>query len=151
MKKFDKMLVIPVAIIVVGVIAIIVLFSSNKNLEEEISAAKAVKAVSDKQMEIYGDIDSHYGRASNEFYSNKSIVVLRGKGATEVIRIYWEKNGEKNLTATRDTSALETTWGADDGKWTPYTITSKVDKCCRRILFKNEENTESFEVLVIVK
>lgn len=148
MKHLDK---VPILIIIVGVIAIIFFFSSNNKLTEEISVAEAIKKVSDKQLEIYSDIDNHYGRASNEFYSNKPVVVLRGSGATEVIRIYIEKNGEDEITAFRNSSALETDWGADDGKWTPYTITSKISKGYEIIRFENKTSTETFKVLVVVK
>ena len=148
MKHLDKM---PLLIIIAGIIAAIFFFNSKNKLEEEISAAEDVKKVSDNQLEIYRNIDDHYGRASNEFYANKPIVVLRGSGATEVIRIYWEKNGEVNLTAIRDGNALETKWGADDGKWTPYTITSKISKGYKTVRFTNEANDETFSVLVVVK
>lgn len=140
---------VPVLIIILGVIATILFFSSKNKLEEELSAAENVKVVSDKQVEIYRDIDSHYGRASNEFYANKPVIVLRGKGATEVIRIYWEKNA--GLNAARNTEVLETKWGEIDGKWIPYTITSKVAKGYETVDFTNKENDETFSVLVIIK
>ena len=148
MKHLDKL---PILIIIVGVIAIIFFFSSNNNLTEEITAAEANKKVLDKQLEIYSDIDNHYGRASNEFYSNKPVIVLRGSGATEVIRIYIEKNGKDEITSFRDEKTLETTWGADDGKWTPYTITSKISKGYEIVRFLNRSSDESFSVLVVVK
>ena len=139
----------PVLVIILGVLATIFFFSSKNRLEEELSAAENVKVVSDKQVEIYRDIESHYGRASNEFYANKPVVVLRGEGATEVIRIYWEKNS--GLNATRNTDILETKWGEADGKWVPHVITSKVAKGYTTVDFSNKENGESFSVLVIIK
>ena len=149
MKLLDK---VPILIIIVGVIATIFFFSSNKKLEEEISAAEANKVVLDMQSKVYNNIDTHYGYASGEFYANKPIVVLRGSGATEVLRIYWEKNGEIGLTAKRvDTDALEVKWGDDDGKWASFVITSKISKGYRTIRFTNKANNEAFEVLVIVK
>lgn len=142
---------IPVLIIVLSIIATIFFFNSNKRLEEEISAAETNKTILDTQLKVYSNIGSHYGRASDEFYANKPIVVLRGSGATEVIRIYWEKNGEVDLSATRNVNALETTWGKDDGKWIPFSITSKISKGYEIIRFTNEANNETFEVLVIIK
>lgn len=142
---------IPVLIIVLGIIATIFFFNSNKKLEEEISAAVESKNISDTQLKVYSNIGSHYGRASDEFYANKPIVVLRGSGANEVIRIYWEKNGEVDLSATRNVNALETTWGEDDGKWTPFAITSKIAKGYEIIRFENKANNETFDVLVIIK
>lgn len=111
MKNLDKL---PVLIIVAGVIAAIFFFNSNKKLEEEISAVEASKEVLATQLKVYNNIDSHYGRSSDDFYANKPIVVLRGNGATEVIRIYWEKNGEISLIAARDANSLETNWGVMD-------------------------------------
>ena len=148
MKHLDK---VPILIIIVGVIAAIFFFTSNKQLEEEISAAEANKKVLDEQVKVYSNIESHYGHASGEFYANKPIIVLRGNGATEVVRIYWEKNGEIGLTASRDPNVLETKWGEDDGKWAPFAITSKVTKGYETVLFKNKSNAETFEVLVIIK
>ena len=137
---------LPVVIIILGVLATIFFFISKNKLEEELSAAESVKGVSDKQVEIYRDIDSHYGKASNEFYANKPVIVL---SATEVIRIYWEKNS--GLNAARNTDALETKWGEIDGKWIPYTITSRVAKGYETVDFTNKENDETFSVLVIIK
>lgn len=148
MKNLDK---VPMLIIIVGVIATIFFFNSNRKLTEEISVAETTKKASDKQVEIYGDIINHYGRASNEFYSNKPVIVLRGSGATEVIRIYFEKASEVNMTAYRNPDALETNWGKIDQNWTPYTITSKISKGYEVINFSNDANDEKFKVLVIVK
>ena len=139
----------PVLIIILSVIVAIFLFSSKTKLEAELSYAENVKFVSDKQLEIYRDIDSHYGKASNEFYANKPVIVLRGKDATEVIRIYWKKNS--GLTAARNPEVLETKWGEIDGKWIPYIITSKVAKGYETVDFTNNENNETFSVLVIIK
>lgn len=146
---------IPVIIIIVGVITAIFFFNSNKKLEEEILAAENVKNVSNEQVEVYNNIDSHYGRSSNEFYSNKSIVILRGRGATEVIRIYWKKMGEILINSEiitysgRNQHILSTEWGQIDGQWVPYTITSEADKGYGIVRFK--VNNEVFDVLVIVK
>ena len=142
---------IPILIIILGIIATIFFFSSNKKFEEEIATAENIKKISDTQVEIYRDIDNHYGRASDQFYANKPIVVLRGSGATEVIRIYWEKSGKVGLTAGRDSDALETEWGDIDGKWIPYTITSKIPNGYRTITFTNKETPETFDVLVIIE
>lgn len=143
---------VPVLITILGLIATIFFFSSKNKLEEELSANENVKAVLDKQVEIYRDIDSHYGRASNEFYANKPVVLLRGSGATEVIRIYWEKAGDVPLTATADwDNSLKGDWGDLDGKWSPFSITSKIPKGYQTIRFTNEANDEAFSVLVIIK
>lgn len=142
---------VPVLIIILGLIATIFFFSSKNKLEKELSATENVKAVLDKQVEIYRDIDSHYGRASNEFYANKPVIILRGSGATEVIRIYWEKIDEIPISVFRDTDVMETDWGEIDGKWIPLTITSKVAKGYETVDFTNKENDEAFSVLVIIK
>lgn len=148
MKNLDKL---PILIIVVGIIAAGFFFNSNNTLEKEISAAEKVKAVSDKQLEIYSNIDSHYGYSSKEFYSNKPIVVLNGSGATEVIRIYWVQNGKSPISTSRDENTIWAEWGENDGNWAPLTLTSKMAKGCVAVPFANEANDETFEVLVIVK
>ena len=142
---------LPVAIIIFGLIAAIFFFSSNSSLEDEIDAALKVKKTSDKKLEIYRDVDNHYGSASDQFYANKPIVVLRGSGSTEVIRIYWEKMGVIGLNASRNFDNLDASWGEIDGKWCPYTITSKISRGYETVLFTNKENNDRFEILVIVK
>lgn len=143
---------VPVLIIILGVLATIFLLYSNNRLKEEITVAEGVKKVSDKQLEIYRDIDNHYGRASDQFYANKPIVVLRGNGATEVIRVYWEMIDKSYITAHANwDDSLKGDWGEIDGKWSPLTITSKIDKGCETIRFTNKENNDAFEILVIVK
>ena len=148
MKNLDKL---PILIIVVGIIAAGFFFNSNNTLEKEIAAAEKVKAVSDKQLEIYSNIDSHYGYSSREFYSNKPIVVLNGSGATEVIRIYFEQKNEGYITYIYHSTDVEGKWGTVDDKWSPLALTSKIAKGCRLFGFTNSVNDETFEVLVIVK
>lgn len=142
---------IPFMLIILAVVAALVCFNSNKSVEDELAAAQSEKTLLDQQLERYSDIDKHYGRASDDFYTNKPVVVLRGSGATDVIPIYWVKNGEVPLTAHYNGNILETTWGDKDGKISPLTVESKVTKGCTALRFTNKENSEEFNVLVIVK
>lgn len=138
------------AVIILSLIAMLYLLKSDSNLNGEISDARATKKVTEKQLEIYSGVNNYFGRHSSAFYSNKPIVVLRGAGSTEVIRIYCENNTE-GINASRDTSLLETKWGDSDGKWIPYTITSKVANGYTTVAFTNKANNDKFEVLVIIK
>ena len=142
---------IPFMLIILAVVAALVCFNSNKSVEDELAAVQAEKTLLDQQLERYSDIDKHYGRASDDFYTNKPVVVLRGSGATDVIPIYWVKNGEVPITVHYNGDILETTWGDKDGKISPLTVESKVAKGYNAIRFTNKENSEEFNVLVIIK
>ena len=141
---------LPGVIIVVAVIAIIYCFNSMKTVEEELVTAESNKAVLDKQLERYADIDRHYGRASDDFYADKPIVILRGKGATEIIRVY--RANESPLTATMDLENIEAAWQEqDDRHWIHLSITPKISSGYKVITFTNDKSEEEFTVLVIVK
>ena len=141
--------VIPCLIIVASVAVALYSFSTVKNVEDEIADAEAKKIISDSQLERYKDIDSHYGRASNDFYASKPIVVLRGNGASETIRIY--RSNESGLNAARDPDILETAWDTDDGQWANYRITSKASNGYQTVDFTNKNSGDTFSVLVIIR
>ena len=136
-------------IIVAAVVAGISCFISAKNVEKEIVAAMESKNILDEQLKRYVDIDARYGRASDDFFSDKPIVVLHGKGATDTVRVF--RSNKSRLVAERDEGALKTDWGEDDETWAAYTITSNISHGYTPVIFTNKQSKEKFEVLVIVK
>ena len=142
---------IPFMLIILAIVAALVCFNSNKSVEDELAAAQNDKAILDQQLERYSDIDQHYGRASDDFYSDKPIIVLRGSGATDVIPIYWVKNKDVPITAHYNSDILELSWGENNDKIAKLNVKSKVAKGYNALRFTNEDNSGEFSVLVIVK
>lgn len=142
---------IPVVIIVVSVIATILFHNSAKNLDDEILSAQNDKMISDTRWEIYKNIDEHFGRTSDEFYADKPVIVLRGIGATEDVRIY--QANKSSVSAYRNTKVFDTKWVKDknDESWLTCKITSKVNQGYETIEFENDVSKEIFSVLVIIK
>lgn len=147
-----KSFMIPVVIIVAAVIATIMFHQSAKKLDDEILSAQNDKEISDTRLKIYKDIYEHYGRASDEFYAEKPVIVLRGRGTTESVRIYHQAN-ENGITAYRNTDVFDTSWVKDenDESWSDFKITSKVNRAYETIEFEDKVTKEIFSVLVIVK
>lgn len=141
---------VPVAIIVAAVIAIIFFVHSGKTTEADLESAKSEKEILDKQIERYVDIDRYYGRASASFYADKPIIILRGSGATETIRIYRSNKSYLNVSWSSD-ERFGIDWGDDDRVWANCTITSKISHGYEVLTFKNKDSDETFRVLIIVK
>ena len=154
MSVFDKLPdKLPIAIIIVAVIAAFSFLNSAKNIDNEIAAAQKEKVLSDNALERYADIDKHFGRASEQFYSSKPIVILHGNGSNNTIPIYCLKN-EKNISAFATNGSVTgnfDTWGGDNGKWVNLDITANIERGYDTIVFKNNATNEEFSVLIIVK
>ena len=140
----------PVAIIVAAVIAIIFFVHSSKTIDTDIESAKAEKDILDKQLDRYADIDRYYGRASASFYTDKPIIVMRGSGATELVRIYRSNKSFLTVSWSSD-NRFKTDWGDDDKVWANCTITSKISNGYEIFTFKNNDSNEEFRILAIVK
>ena len=154
MSFFDKLPdKLPIAIIIVAVLAALSFLHSAKEIDTEIAAAQKEKVLSDDALSRYADIDEHFGRASDQFYSSKPIVILHGNGSSESIPIYCFRN-EKNISAFATNGSVGGNfgeWRGDNGKWIDLDITSKIDSGYDTIVFKNNATNEEFKVLVIVK
>ncbi len=148
MNLIDKL---PVAVIIVAVIAALFFHSSVKKIDEEIAAINKEKILSERSLNRYADIEKYFGRASDEFYSSKPIVILRGNGDNGTIPVYWARNTESGITAHFNENILNGTWGSWEGNWSNLNITSKVTSSYTTVNFTNKANDEKFSVLVIVK
>ena len=141
---------VPIVVAILAVLAALYFFSSTRTMENDIAAARTEKIISEVQLSRYQEIDKHYGRASDNFYSSKAIVILRGNGASEIIPVYFYK-GDVNLTARYEKSKIDVQWEKRNDNWRNLKITSKIDRGYHTIDFTNKENDEKFSVLIIVK
>lgn len=147
MKYLDKA---PQIVIVVALIVIIACCGSRSGIEDEISSFESRKNILEKQLKMCGEIEEHYGRASEGFYSDKAILVLDGIDSTGVVRIYGDSGGN-GFVAYRNPENLGTKWGESKNYWSSYEITSKVSSGYERVRFFNEGTEEEFYILVIIK
>ncbi len=147
MNLIDKL---PVAVIIIAVIAALSFQSSVKKIDEEIAAINKEKILSERSLNRYADIEKYFGRASDEFYSSKPIVILHGNGNSDTIPIYCFKN-KKNISAVAVNGMVEGKFDTWNDKRVNLTVTSKTARGYEMVVFKNNATNEEFRVLVVVK
>ena len=148
MHDTDKL---PIAIAVISFIALIFFCNSGQNIDEDLLTANNKKKIFDRQLKMCSEIDKYFGYSSEDFHSDRPIIILRGNGAKDVIRVYAPSKDE--IVAYRDPDQLDTGWDGyeENNEWAIYRISSKVSNDYSYIQFKNNVTNKSFGVLVIVK
>ena len=146
----------PVIATVVAIIAIISCYYFENTTADEILKAESTKKILDLKLKMCDDIDKYLGRASDNFYADKPILILDSAEATGVVKIYAPGKG---IQPYQPEKLFETKWGEWENNWAPYKITGKTSGDCGIVEFTsftkddkgNEIYDEEFEVLVIVK
>ena len=146
----------PVIATVVAIIAIISCYYFENTTADEILKAESTKKILDLKLKMCDDIDKYFGRASDNFYADKPILILDSSEATGVIKIYAPGKGIQPYYPEK---LFETKWGDWKNHWIPYEMTGKGSSGYSIIKFESfteydKENKiydEEFEVLVIVK
>lgn len=148
MKDFNDKL--PWLVTAIALVAFIYCIYQGSNYKHSAENLQKEMKISDVRRAQYDKLEKNYGHASNSFYTTKPIVVLQSGGNSDKISVYYDA---PSGTAIYDkgTADLKLEWSPWNGDWCDCTITSGASVGNYTVIFKNKENAETFNVLVIVK
>lgn len=119
-----------------------------QKIKQEISSVQ--KQVSDHEY-----IEQYYGHGSSEYYAEIPILVLEKNGGTGNIPVYWsgwEDSNSKFDVETHQPNEISVKW-SDEVKnhRCELTVTAGSKEGAYPIHFSNKKDSDSFDVLVVVK
>lgn len=116
---------------------------------------KTALSSAEQRLEKYSELEKVFGRASDDYFADQAVLVLKENGADGKITVCWNKSNEENAAAILATSNkdIRADW---EGKFNENThladvIVTPGKAGIYRLYFSNKLDDDKFEVLVVVK
>lgn len=118
--------------------------------EKELSTTKAVLEMTEGELIKLGELVGVYGYGSENYYAEKAAVVLK-KSESRKLTIYATYQSSYTCTLRASDAGISCGWdGQFSGGKATVTITGKSEGFYT-ILFTNDQGSDSFELLVVVR
>ena len=119
-------------------------WAANGNLRRTETELKEAEA----ELERYSDLSGVYGYASDNYYADKSVLVIK-ESETASVTIHFGYTGSLSMKASS---------GSISGEWSDWSDTSTITASFTgesagfyTVNFTNNQNDESFDILIIVQ
>lgn len=122
--------------------------------DKKVEVSFIEKKITDTQekLQSYSDLDKIFGKASQTFYADKPVLFLKSGGDTGFISIYLNKKRNVKIYATSTSEDMKVALGEwTIHNWRDYIITPPNNPGYYTIHFANNQDSENFDVLVVVK
>ena len=109
----------------------------------------------EQRLEKYSELEKVFGRASDDYFADQSVLVLKENGAEGKITVCWNKSSEENASAILSSSNkdIEAKWESNFNENTHLAnvVVTPSKAGIYRLYFSNKIDDDKFEVLVVVK
>ena len=120
------------------------------NLQE----VKSELANNEQRLEKYAEIEKVYGRGSDNYFSEQPFLILKAGGSVGRITVCWKYSTDANAEAILSSSnGISAKWADkfDTNTHLADVVVTPDKAGCFPITFTNSLNSDTFQVLVIVK
>lgn len=134
---------------------VFLLYSANqKNVETRMAQEKL--DLLNTKLEHYRKLENSYGHASERYYADKPVLILKTEGAEEKFKIYWDSEGKKDSfaswTCPENGKGITVKWGdAFEDHLADLFVTPGKQAGGYVITLTDNISDDTFQVLVIVK
>ena len=146
---------LPWIVATIGIIIAGYFFLSTSKVNTEIIDRQSELDAYQLKLEQLKKLETVYGRASDRYYADKSLLILKTGGKEDRFTIFWDSEGKKDATTTMSVPRnvdLTANWANKFNNHTAdVVVKSGKSTGCYFLTFSDNVSDDKFQVLVVVK